>query len=273
MKTPRPITKADARQHPALSPLGAHLPEKRPNVDPKPLLIYLSLQRPAGPPTGRPLSKPLKTGYINRCMGTFRLALKFLAQGNFEAGKHEILSAIGVQTPPSDYQRWRELHRITPADRRRMAQQIDAWPTHPRFSIISTEAPDLKTQIYPLPEICNLAHATGDFLCFLSPGDELAEHALFRFAEAIIADPTRDIIYADEDRLSQTGEHRSPFFKPDWSPEYFLAWMYTGSGAFYRRELVQKIGGIRPEFGDATEYDLMLRLIAAGAKCITFPMC
>jgi len=113
--------------------------------------------------------------------------------------------------------------------------------------------------------------ATGEYVCFVDPGDELAEHALFRVAETLVVNPSLDVIYSDEDTVSDTGEHAEPFFKPDWSPEYFLAWNYTGRLAAYRRELILKIGGFRQEFADAFEYDLILRLIAGNAPIHHIP--
>jgi len=107
--------------------------------------------------------------------------------------------------------------------------------------------------------------ATGEYVCFVESGDELAEHALFRLAEAIVCNRSLDMIYSDEDMVSDMGVHAEPFFKPDWSPEYFLAWNYLGRLAAYRRELIGKIGGIREEFADAFEYDLILRLVAEKA--------
>jgi O-antigen biosynthesis protein len=55
--------------------------------------------------------------------------------------------------------------------------------------------------------------------------------------------------------------HIEPFFKPDWSPELFLACMYTCHLGAYRTGLVREVGGFRSEFDTAQDYDLVLRLI------------
>jgi len=231
----------------------------------------------------------------------FRLILKLLAAGNWAALKRECLAGIGREPVPVNYARWRALHRLTKGRRARMRDQMRGWKIAPRISIILSRydqksIDSLTRQIYPDWQLIivgesseeftdsrircaptagglstAIAGADGQYICFLTPGDELAEHALFRIAETLVGDPSLDIIYTDEDLISESNEHTTPFFKPDWSPEYFLAWMYTGRLAVYRREGVLKIGGVREEFDDAIEYDLVLRLMGASARIHHIP--
>jgi len=111
-----------------------------------------------------------------------------------------------------------------------------------------------------------LALATGEYVALLDHDDELAEHALFRVAEAIIANRDLDMIYSDEDQLELDGRHVNPFFKPDWSPEYFQACMYTCHLGVYRMALVRDLGGFRSEFDTAQDYDLALRIVARSSR-------
>jgi GT2 family glycosyltransferase len=113
--------------------------------------------------------------------------------------------------------------------------------------------------------------ASGEFIALLDHDDEIAEHALFKIAEAIIEDPAIDMVYSDEDKLTPAGKHHDPFFKPDWSPEYFLACMYTCHLGAYRTDLVKKVGGWRKEFDSAQDYDLVLRITGNGAKVHHIP--
>jgi glycosyltransferase involved in cell wall biosynthesis len=106
-----------------------------------------------------------------------------------------------------------------------------------------------------------LGLATGDYVALLDHDDELAEHALFRMAEAIVGDRCVDVLYSDEDKIDIDGRHVEPFFKPDWSPELFLACMYTCHLGVYRTALVREAGGFRSEYDSAQDYDLMLRLL------------
>jgi O-antigen biosynthesis protein len=116
-----------------------------------------------------------------------------------------------------------------------------------------------------------LALATGDFVALFDHDDELAEHALFRIAQAIVADPTVDMLYSDEDKLQPDGRRVRPFFKPDWSPEFFLGCMYTCHLGVYRTKLVREIGGFRPAFDGAQDYDLVLRLIERTDRIVHVP--
>jgi GT2 family glycosyltransferase len=68
------------------------------------------------------------------------------------------------------------------------------------------------------------------------------------------------MIYSDEDKLEPDGRHVEPFFKPDWSPEFFLSCMYTCHLGVYRTALVRAVGGFRSAFDTAQDYDLALRL-------------
>jgi len=106
-----------------------------------------------------------------------------------------------------------------------------------------------------------LAIATGDYIGLLDHDDEIAEHALHRMAKEIVADPGVDMLYSDEDKIHADGKRCVPFFKPGWSPEFFLGCMYTCHLGIYRTALVREVGGFRSEFDSSQDYDLVLRLI------------
>jgi GT2 family glycosyltransferase/SAM-dependent methyltransferase len=107
-----------------------------------------------------------------------------------------------------------------------------------------------------------LDRATGDFIALFDHDDELAPHAFFKMAEAIRANPQADFFYSDEDKITMEGTHIDPFFKPDWSPDFFLSCMYTCHLGVYRRALVEKLGRFRSEFDTAQDYDLALRFVS-----------
>jgi len=103
--------------------------------------------------------------------------------------------------------------------------------------------------------------ATGDYIALLDHDDELAIDALFENAKLINQHPEAAFIYSDEDKLSAEGDRHDPFFKPDWSPDYFHSCMYTCHLGVYRRSLVWAIGGFRVGYDGSQDYDLVLRLV------------
>lgn len=109
-----------------------------------------------------------------------------------------------------------------------------------------------------------LARATGDFIALLDNDDELDRDALLEVAALLDRHPDTDLVYSDEDRITQQPDgstlHHDPFFKPEWSPQLLLACMYTGHLSVYRRSLVTELGGFRTAYDFSQDYDLALRV-------------
>lgn len=126
---------------------------------------------------------------------------------------------------------------------------------------------------FGIAENTNLALelANGDFIAPIDHDDSLSSSACYEMAAAILCEPEADILYSDEDRLSESGQRHSPFFKPEWSPELLLSFMYIGHLTLYRRALVQKLGGFRREFDLSQDYDLVLRASEKARKIVHIP--
>ncbi|MDQ6655601.1 MAG: glycosyltransferase [Verrucomicrobiota bacterium] len=105
-----------------------------------------------------------------------------------------------------------------------------------------------------------LAMAAGEWIGLLDHDDFLEPDALFRVAQLLQAHPDADVIYSDEDKLTEEG-FDAPLFKPDWSPDFFLSYNYICHFATLRRTLVDEVGGFRSDFDGAQDYDLLLRVI------------
>jgi len=106
-----------------------------------------------------------------------------------------------------------------------------------------------------------LQRARGKYVVFVDHDDTVSLHALNEMAIALADDPGIDILYSDEDVLSEDGLTRQgPFFKSTWSPHLFLHMNYTNHLSVIRRELVEAVGGLRSDFDGAQDYDLLLRI-------------
>src|SRR5262249_19830819 len=98
----------------------------------------------------------------------------------------------------------------------------------------------------------------------LTPGDGLAEHALFHVAQAVVAEADLDMLYSDEDQIDDRDQHVNPFFKPDWSPETLRSFHYTGGLAVYRTDLVRELGFKLDE--QIQEYNLALGIAGRSSR-------
>jgi O-antigen biosynthesis protein len=106
-----------------------------------------------------------------------------------------------------------------------------------------------------------LEEAAGDFVAFLDHTDTLAPFALYRMAEALLRNPSLDILYSDWDLLTEGGEVRfNPFFTPQWSPDLLLSANYMPHLLVIRRTRIAEVGGLRPELDGAQDWDLLLRV-------------
>ena len=59
-----------------------------------------------------------------------------------------------------------------------------------------------------------LALVSGEFVALLDNDDALHLDALEEVANCVLANPTVDYIYTDEDKIDEDGEHYVPFLKP-----------------------------------------------------------
>ncbi len=105
-----------------------------------------------------------------------------------------------------------------------------------------------------------LAAAHGEWIGLLDHDDLLEPDALFQTAKILQTYGDVDLIYSDEDKLTEEG-FASPALKPDWSPDFFLSYNYICHFMTFRRALAQEVGGFRSPFDGSQDYDLFLRML------------
>jgi glycosyltransferase involved in cell wall biosynthesis len=115
-----------------------------------------------------------------------------------------------------------------------------------------------------------LAKVSGDFVGFLDHDDELDPDTLWEAARWIDQDAGADLLYTDEDHLSS--EMRvEPRFKPSWSPDLLFSFNYICHFVVIRTSLLKELGGLRPGFEGAQDYDLLLRATEKTANIKRIP--
>ncbi|ACK69700.1 glycosyl transferase family 2 [Gloeothece citriformis PCC 7424] len=113
--------------------------------------------------------------------------------------------------------------------------------------------------------------ATGEFIALLDHDDVLTPHAFYELALLLNSHPEADMIYSDQDYMDDQGQLINPYFKPDWSPDAFLANMYTCHLGLYRHSIVKEIGGFRVGFEGSQDYDLVLRFTEKTERIFHLP--
>lgn len=101
----------------------------------------------------------------------------------------------------------------------------------------------------------------GEFIALLDHDDLLSPYALFMVADAINKFPDVQLLYSDEDKIDLQGKRHTPSFKCDWNPDLFLSYNLFSHLGVYRATLIRRVGGFRPGFEGAQDYDLALRCI------------
>lgn len=107
---------------------------------------------------------------------------------------------------------------------------------------------------------CGLKKAIGQFITFLNPYDELSPDALSWFTWTLNSRPDAVWFYSDEDRVSSRGKYSSPNFKPDFSAEFLLSFMFTGNMSVYSIDILSKVNRFSEKSDLDIHQDIALRL-------------
>lgn len=116
-----------------------------------------------------------------------------------------------------------------------------------------------------------IAQCRGGYIALCDHDDVLAPEALWRVAEAIAAGQP-DMLYSDEDRLTEDGTlHTDPHHKPDFCPDNLRSGNYICHLMVVRRELLEQLGGLRPDFDGSQDHDLALRITEVTQRICHIP--
>ncbi|MBS1213127.1 MAG: glycosyl transferase, group 2 family protein, partial [Proteobacteria bacterium] len=116
-----------------------------------------------------------------------------------------------------------------------------------------------------------LAMAEGEFVVLLDHDDLLEEQALFRVAEAVLADDP-DMLYSDEVLVGEDGRTVQHFiFRPMFSPEYLRSHPYIVHLIGFRTRLLRDLGGLDESLRISQDYDLILRASERAERIVHIP--
>jgi len=199
-------------------------------------------------------------------------------------GRNFLVEGHDRRPPPIEdqYAQWIALHGAPP-DASALRAAIAGFRIRPLVSVLVLASDEdaaalqdslatLEAQSYAYWEVCvapsraeAFRRATGDYIAFLEAGDLLAPEALFELVRRLNEGDV-DVVYSDEDWLSESGRREAPFFKPDWDPDLLLSTNYLERLAIVRRQLVTEVGGFLAGAGRGEVYDLLLRLTERTAR-------
>lgn len=129
-----------------------------------------------------------------------------------------------------------------------------------------------------LREEFTIVDVTGaDYVIFLDAERQgLAADALAELAD-VLQKTGADMVYSDEDEWdTEEGCRKNPFFKPDWSPDTFASFFYTGNLAAYRMDVAREVqtdGDFAPdgESFDACHYRFARAFVKKAGKIEHIP--
>lgn len=125
----------------------------------------------------------------------------------------------------------------------------------------------------------NISHATntaadlarGDYFVFMDQDDLITPDALGEVALYLSEHPETDILYSDDDKINTAGNRFAPQFKPDWSPDLLLSYMYFSHLFAIKRSIFFDAGGLRAGYEGSQDYDLALRATELAAQVRHIP--
>jgi GT2 family glycosyltransferase len=111
--------------------------------------------------------------------------------------------------------------------------------------------------------------ASGEYIAFLDHDDILPPDALFEMVKTV-NETGADFIYSDSDNIDEEKRH-SPFFKPDFDPDFLRAINYICHFTIMSTELFDKVGRFRLGFDGSQDHDLFLRATEQAKKIVHIP--
>jgi O-antigen biosynthesis protein len=103
--------------------------------------------------------------------------------------------------------------------------------------------------------------AKGEYIALLDHDDLISYDAVYEVVRAINNNPDSDLIYSDEDKITDDGGlFVQPHLKPDWSPDLLTHVNYITHFLVIRKIIIEKVGYLDPDKDGSQDFDLVLRV-------------
>lgn len=117
-----------------------------------------------------------------------------------------------------------------------------------------------------------LKMATGEFIGLLDHDDFLAPNALYEIVKELNSNADVDILYTDEDKVSQEGKrYFEPNNKPDFDMELFKVNNYICHFFVVKKEVVKKTKGFQSIYNGAQDYDFIFQCLEVSKEIRHIP--
>ena len=164
----------------------------------------------------------------------------------------DMLGAVLAQT----YQNWEcILVNSTPEDEALTARVSEAKASDSRIRVVTLQ----ENLGISLNTNAGIAVAKGDFICFFDHDDTIEPDLLFEYAKEINNFPETDLLYCDEDKLSEEGVYCDPVFKIDYSLDLLRNNNYICHMLTIRKSLLETLEPNTKDLDGAQDHSLTMQ--------------
>ena len=166
----------------------------------------------------------------------------------------EMLDSVLAQT----YRNWEcILVNSTPEDEALAARVAAASNNDARVRVVTLE----ENLGISLNTNAGIAVAKGDFICFFDHDDTTEPDLLFEYVKEINEHPDTDVLYCDEDKLSEDGVYCDPVFKIDFSIDLLRNNNYFCHMLCIRKSLLDQLEPNTKDLDGAQDHSLTLQAV------------
>jgi GT2 family glycosyltransferase len=111
----------------------------------------------------------------------------------------------------------------------------------------------------------------GSHVVLVAASTMMAEGMPARLVDVVSERGGVDWIYTDEDRIDDLGARCDPYLKATFNLPLAAVDDYATRLAVVRRSTIERVGGLRAEYGEAQIYELLLRIAVTGGRIEHIP--